>query len=259
MSYLVWEKETAPTTGTIHIQGYLRLQTRLRLNQVKALLKQDAHLELARGSEEQNRTYCSKERDGIDWGETGDYEPDLRQGKRSDLEEIAQEVIAGTGMEEIALKYPTQWIRYHQGLQNLHQITMSKAPTSRTVTTTILWGASGVGKTHRVRTAYPECYVVIPGRDPWANYTGQETILFDEFNPEEWKIQMMNHYLDKWKLQLDSRYFNKQAAWNKVFICSNLNPSNWYNMYQEELRSAFYRRITYTIEIKDRNQELLLI
>lgn len=73
MSYLVWEMETCPTTGTPHIQGYVRTVQRKTLRTMKALLHETAHLEPARGSEEENRNYCSKDRQaaGLDWGEEG--------------------------------------------------------------------------------------------------------------------------------------------------------------------------------------------
>ena len=259
MQYLIWELEIAPDTGTPHVQGYVRMNNRQRLTQMKTHICQTAHLEIARGSEQENKDYCSKERNGDDWGEFGEFDQLQRPGRRTDLEDITQQIIQGAPLREIALKYPSQWVRYHQGLQSLHRMSLPEATTCRAISTTILWGVSGVGKTHRVRTTFPNGYVAIPGRDPWASYLNQEVLIFDEFNPDLWPIQMMNHYLDKWPLQLDSRYYNKVAHWTKVFIISNINPKDWYALQLPELRQAFFRRISYTIEIKDRNQELLLI
>lgn len=259
MAYLVWERETAPTTGTEHIQGYLRLARRLRFNQVMALLHQTAHIEPARGSEEQNREYCSKDRQGNDWGEHGDFQPKQRQGRRTDLEQVVRAVTEGLPLPEIAAAHPTEWVKYHAGLLSLRRYLTMNAPISRTVTTMILWGPTGVGKTHRVRTAYPNAFVVRPGRDPFGTYSTQTELIFEEFEPEKWTLQQMNCYLDKWATELDCRYFSKQAMWTRVFILSNLNPASWYTQYPEELQAAFRRRITYTVEIKDRNQELLLL
>ena len=259
MTYLIWEKETAPTTGTKHIQGYCRLSKRLRIHQIKELLHPTAHLELAKGSEEQNHNYCSKEREGEDWGEEGDYQPRQRQGRRTDLEAAIKDITEGMPLPQIAKAHPAEWVKYHAGLQSLRRYLTMETPISRTVSTMILWGPTGVGKTHRVRTAYQQAFVVRPGRDPFGTYYNQTVIIFEEFEPEKWTLQQMNTYLDKWSTELDCRYFSKQAMWTKVFILSNLNPSTWYTQYPEQLQQAFWRRINFTIEIKSKEQELLLI
>lgn len=54
-------EEYAPETGKRHFQGYLRLNNKLRLNNVKSLLGDNTvHLELAKGTETQNIRYCLK-------------------------------------------------------------------------------------------------------------------------------------------------------------------------------------------------------
>ena len=179
MSYLVWEVERAPTTGTEHIQGYVRFTGRFRMEQAKRLLHQGAHLQPARGSEEQNRTYCLK--DGTEHEEHGEFDPAIRQGRRTDLEEVTSAVINRVPLNEVARRYPQQWIKYHSGLSSLHRMTAPTPQNRRSVTTTVLYGATGVGKSHRVRTAYPSAYIVRPGRDPWSTYSEEEVIIFEEF------------------------------------------------------------------------------
>lgn len=154
---------------------------------------------------------------------------------------------------------PQQWIKYHSGLSSLHRMTAPVPPNRRSVTTTVLYGPTGVGKSHRVRTAYPSAYIVRPGRDPWSTYSEEEVIIFEEFNPADWKIQDMNCYLDVWTTTLDSRYYNKTANWSKVFILTNIPPSRWYTLEEEPIRQALQRRLTYSVEITSREQELLLI
>ena len=162
-------------------------------------------------------------------------------------------------INEIAAKHPKEWIKFHSGVLSLRQMTLPDVDTRRAVTTTILWGTTGVGKSHRVRTAYPDAFIVLPGRDPFGSYTDQSTIIFEEFNPMEWPLRKMNVLLDVWSSELDCRYTNKKARWSKVFILANSPSSTWYSLEPPELQAAFHRRISYEIEIKDRNQELLLI
>lgn len=57
--YAIVGKEIA-ASGTPHLQGYWRFQNAIRMSTIKAAFP-TAHLEISRGSAEQNITYCSKE------------------------------------------------------------------------------------------------------------------------------------------------------------------------------------------------------
>lgn len=48
-------------SGTPHLQGFIRLWKPLRMAGVKKLISPRAHLEKARGTDKQNKAYCSKE------------------------------------------------------------------------------------------------------------------------------------------------------------------------------------------------------
>ena len=56
--YIVGE-EIAPTTGTPHLQGWIKLKSKKRPTSLK--LPKQIHWEKAKGSEDDNFTYCSKE------------------------------------------------------------------------------------------------------------------------------------------------------------------------------------------------------
>jgi hypothetical protein len=58
--------ETCPTTGRIHLQGFMALRKRLRISEIK--LPFNPHLEPCKGSEEQNLAYCSKDKNVYSFG-----------------------------------------------------------------------------------------------------------------------------------------------------------------------------------------------
>lgn len=58
--YAVAGKERG-SNGTPHLQGFIHFEKRLSLRQVKNIVGVRAHLEPARGSDNENRTYCRKE------------------------------------------------------------------------------------------------------------------------------------------------------------------------------------------------------
>lgn len=67
-SYLVFGKEVAPSTGLPHLQGYLELPKKKSLGGVKGLLFPRVHLEIAKGTFLENKTYCSKGGDVFEKG-----------------------------------------------------------------------------------------------------------------------------------------------------------------------------------------------
>lgn len=60
ITYVIFGREVGDN-GTPHLQGYLELKTRRRMRGVKELLCERVHLEVARGTQEENKKYCSKQ------------------------------------------------------------------------------------------------------------------------------------------------------------------------------------------------------
>ena len=58
--YLVFGYETAPSTGTPHIQGYVSFVDQLRITLVNAHVGARVHLQAARGPPQANKEYCTK-------------------------------------------------------------------------------------------------------------------------------------------------------------------------------------------------------
>jgi len=100
VTYIIFGKEIAPTTGTPHLQGYLELKAKTRVGGVKELLGcARVHLVVARGTAEENTTYCSKEATDVytrgapynqDGGETEKerWEEARESAKRGELDAI---------------------------------------------------------------------------------------------------------------------------------------------------------------------------
>ncbi len=65
LKYCIFQREIAPVTGQVHLQGYLCFNKKMRMSSVLALklwgVREHAHLEPARGTQAQCVAYCSKE------------------------------------------------------------------------------------------------------------------------------------------------------------------------------------------------------
>jgi len=60
LKYWIFGREVAPTTGRKHLQCFVHLFVKKKLTAMKKLFPGSDHFEVANGTPEQNRIYCSK-------------------------------------------------------------------------------------------------------------------------------------------------------------------------------------------------------
>ena len=123
------------------------------------------------------------------------------------------------------------------------------AETWRDLEVTYIFGPTGAGKTRSVMDAYgyANCYRVTDYKHPFDTYDGQDVIIFEEFRSSLKQGDMLN-YLDGYPLLLPCRYFNRQACYTKVFIITNIPPTDQYFNIDQASREAFFRRIKMVVE-----------
>lgn len=262
--YMCWGLEKCPTTNREHWHIYFRLNRSCRFEQLKRMLPETVHIEGACGTEEQCRNYCWSQGDHCDkstWrllmGDVGEYKEGAgKKGKRTDLEEIARKIAWGSTIKEIAAEHSASFIRYHNGIEAYARQIQPLPPIAREVQVIVLYGPTGTGKTHRALVSYPDAYVVLPGKNPWDEYSGQAVILFDEFRSDDWSITMMNKYLDKWRMTLQCRYRNSYAQWTLVIICTNDAPAQFYQTEPNPtMKAAFFRRIATSCHYVEKRED----
>ncbi|AKV62274.1 putative replication initiation protein [Aretevirus marisnaco] len=118
--YLCFGRERGDN-NTPHLQGYVILKTKLRLNNVKALPGfRRCHLEVSRGTPQQAADYCKKDGDFEEFGELP-----KGQGKRSDFENLKEWIKSldhWPDDHEIAEEYPSLWGRYRSACESFRQL-----------------------------------------------------------------------------------------------------------------------------------------
>lgn len=256
-------REVAPTTGTTHWQGYLRFDVRKRLAQLQRIIP-GAHYEVARGTEQENRVYCTKDGAFVEFGQ---FNADAgKKGRRTDLEDIATKIASGSGAMEIAEAHPSDYIRYHSGIDRLISLSRFRnSQTHRTVSIMVLFGPTRIGKTYFVY------HVVAPsltggmyktpspslrgGYSPFDMYNGEELLFIDEFDFHNWPITLLNEVLEGYPQQLQCRYNNKFAMWTSIVICTNIDPTTWYLAEPTTLVDAMKARLRGCVHhVEDRAQ-----
>lgn len=258
MKFLVFQLERT-STGRTHVQGFVRFKSPHRFPWVKRLLGNEVHLENARGTDQENIDYCTKEDSrvavGLQLGECS------APGARSDLAHAAAAVVSGTPIGELALENPAMYVRYHRGLRELRRVLRPAAASSfRTLEVKVFWGVPGYGKTRMAFEAsggYDQAYVLEykGGNRPlyFDGYDRENCLIIDDFY--SWiPYAMLLRILDGHPYKVDQRGSWEWACWTKVFLTSNTNPDTWYPTISD--KSALKRRISQVVHFEELRNEV---
>ena len=240
VQYIIWGKEIAPGTGTPHLQGYLELTSKKTIRGLKKLIGvSTVHLEIAKGSLEQNQTYCKKD------GQWKEFGSPMKQGSRSDLDSIKDEIKAGATEAEVAEKYFSRWVVYRRSFSAYRELQLGKRDWKTIVV--LLVGPTGVGKTRFVFDQCMDRDIYVWGGDRWFDgYCGQEIALIDDFEGSGLEYKFLLRLLDRYPMQVPIKGGFVNWAPKKVYITSNELPDVWrWNPPQYDV-AALKRRITIT-------------
>jgi len=117
IKYLIAQKEKCPSTGKLHMQGYVEFDRPLRMGQIKSILG-ECHIERRKGNQQQAIKYCQKIASraephySIEMGQPGE------QGARTDLEAMNEMALSGANIVDIVAEHPTS-LRYVNNIVRL--------------------------------------------------------------------------------------------------------------------------------------------
>lgn len=242
-----------------HTHIFVVFASRVRFSMIKRYFP-EAHIEKCRGSVSDNVNYIKKsgkweldetkqeKKIAGTFEEFGTQPPDSK-GKRSDMSELYQMVLDNMTNAEI-LAVNQDYILQIDKLDKIRVTVLTeryKETVRLDLEVTYISGATGTGKTRGVMESngYANVYRVTDYLHPFDGYNCQPVICFDEFR-SSLKLKEMLLYCDIYPIELPSRYANKFACYNKVFIISNWSLEKQYSEIQkedEESWKAFLRRI----------------
>lgn len=242
MVYFVYQVEKAPTTGQIHLQGYVALNKRHRFNKVKDLLGDDTiHLTRVTTTPDLAAAYCKKPETRVagpwEWGKAPD-----KRGKRSPLEDAIKDIKSGKPMAQVACAHAAVWVHSNRGLKDLRAQMNKPTVDYKPTHVTVLWGPTRTGKT---RSAMGN--LCVDGRLPFKmplssgfwfdGYDGEDTLVIDDFYGQV-KFSDMLQLLDDHVVQVPVKGGFVWGAWTKVYITSNSHPDEWWKGARESIPAA---------------------
>lgn len=231
-----------------------------------------AHIELARGSCQENRDYIRKEGKYLEsekkgtnlidtFEEFGEMPLEIK-GSRNNVSTCVLEMIKnGYSNLEIIENFPS-FMTKSTYLDKTRQtiIESAYANTFRKLEVIYIYGETETGKTRYVldKYGYQNVYKITNYEHAFDGYENQDVILFDEFR-SSLPLKDMLQYLDGYPCRLPARYIDKQACFTKVFIISNIPFEKQYlNNQKNEIQSwkALKRRITKFLLFKKIDNEI---
>lgn len=225
MKYLVVGLESCPTTGRKHYQCFVYFFNAKTMLQCKKFFGNDSHIEDCKGTINDNVAYCTKDDNYKEYGELP------LQGKRTDLNEIKDNIKDGMKVDTIAIEQPEIYHQYGRTLNKIEDIVMRNK--YRTEMTQGLWyyGPTGVGKSHKAFEGYtPSTHYVLPDDNGWWDgYTQQDTVIINDFRGRI-SYDFMLQLVDKWPVSVKRRGREPIPFISKtVIITSPLRPEEVYH------------------------------
>ena len=250
-------------SGTLHANIMFIAKNVTRFSQVKKVFPQ-AHIEPIKYSNIAVRDYIGKfgvknadkahtqvEGTFYDWGIFKEKE----QGKRNDTHRAYDMIEDGSSILDVIREQKHMWL-YDNKLEKLENRFLEEKAMGRfdekgrrDVAVTFIYGKTATGKTTYVLDKYGDsnvCSVSEYGHSGcFDGYKFQDIILFDEYNSSI-GLTKMNKYIDKFKVELPCRFGDRNAAYTKIYIISNIPLERQYpdvKVKFPDVWDSFIRRI----------------
>nr|WAE42743.1 MAG: replication associated protein [Cressdnaviricota sp.] len=273
-TYVTYGFETAPTTGTPHLQGYAESDKPRSTTWWKNQLGQRiSDIQKRLGTQEQAIKYCQKGEQskdewnewkekgggwlGPNWGlnanfvEHGEKAKIGKKGQRNDLPIIRDIIMKDHGTMLNVIDACTGYQALRGGQIMLSYRPMKKRREKRY----IHWyhGATGFGKTD---LAYVEACEGTDDEPYWSNdslkwfdgYCGQKRVIFDDYRPRMVTFEFMLRILDKYPVRVPFKGGYVEWEAEEIWITSCKSPEELYT-WEGNLREdigQLLRRIDHT-------------
>lgn len=243
MKYMVYRREVGD------LQGFVQYKTMLRYNQVKRSLGhhgREAHVEIARGTAEENAAYCTK--DATPDNPPTEFGELPKKGERTNLQKLTKEIMHNKlTRRECAIKYP-QFI--HSKAYDKLRLALQE---NRTEQAAVLYinGPTSLGNSYTTKCLMHKKAVQWYTKDPetkWFDgYDMEKVILFDEFRgclP----IELFRSICDAYPAPVETRGAHVHLQATHYIIISDKHPEHLYPRVKQEqpsIHEGYIRRLTH--------------
>ena len=212
--YIIYGKEQGEQEHTPHLQGFIILKNRKTFKSVKKIIGENAHIELARGTNQEASDYCKKDNDYV---EKGELPPERgRQGGEAVKRKWEEAYNAAKEGDFDAIP-PELYIRYRTSFKAIYQEEVNRNTSAIgdwDLKHHFIWiyGPTGTGKSHMARAI---AMTVDESHPPylkglnkwWSGYQMQKCVIIEEASPEACKYlaPLFKQWCDKWPFTAETK------------------------------------------------------
>lgn len=245
--YCIMGREVCPDSGENHLQCYVYFDNARSFEAIRKKMT-PRHIEGAKGSPTDNKTYCSKENNFEEWGECP------KQGRRVDLEDMRRR-IKEEGLTDTAIAEENyeSWLHYRKG----HDAYRAKVEKKRNWKTEVIvcWGPTGTGKSKAFWDGYgnreyevADCTFTQGGFI--GGYDGEDVVIFDDFNDTLCSMELFLRLTDRRQYRINVKGGFRNWKPKCIYITSNTNPLGWYGgdeCVQRRISKIIHRKVKIVI------------
>ena len=246
-SYIIGQLEAGDDTGYLHWQVMAAFESKQSLNGVRSVFG-NIHAELSRSSAA--NSYCQKEATRIAGTQFELGAKPFSRNSKTEWESVWTAAQSGT-FSSIPPNVRVVNYRYELNCSfNYRSLRSIASDYSRCVGMVrecfVFWGQTGTGKSRRAwQEAGMEAYCKDPRTKFWDGYQDQENIVVDEFRGGI-DVAHLLRWLDRYPVRVEIKGSSKPLVAKKIWITSNICPTVWYPMIDEETLAALMRRLVVT-------------
>lgn len=223
--YLLYGREVGES-GTPHLQGLIYFENAISFNSIKKKIPR-AHIEVTIDNQA-SIVYCKKGGDFYEYGEPP------TPGKRTDIEEIREDLEAGATMRTViqkarsmpSIKYAETYFKYFEKPRNWKP--------------TVTWfhGPTGSGKSRR---AFEECeklddeetYVAMSTGRWFEGYDGHSKVIIDDMRKDFMKFHELLRLLDRYAMRVECKGGSRQFVAKHIYITSCYHPEELFETRED--------------------------
>uniref|UniRef100_UPI00404779B6 hypothetical protein n=1 Tax=Flavobacterium sp. TaxID=239 RepID=UPI00404779B6 len=227
--YLIHCKEIAPTTGTPHMHIYIYHENPVSFNPLKKLYPR-ANIVTCKGTPLQNRTYCIKDGDYVEYGILPE------QGKRTDIDHIRDVLEDTPRMKEVVLvarsyqsiKVAQEYLKYHEEKRNWKPV--------------VKWfyGETGTGKTREAYEQSIDPYPCMSTGKWFEGYDAHEHVIIDDMRRNFMTFNELLKFLDRYAFRVETKGGSRQMLAKQIIITSAFHPADLFKT-REDIKQLLRR------------------
>lgn len=206
--YINFGLEVSPTTGKMHIQGYVELNIAQRLQFLHnyfPFTKEDGspnkfHVEIANGTANDNKKYNGKDGDFHEFGEPA------TQGKRTDMIALKEAVKDDPKNLNRIIDEQANNLQQLKFAQAIQPIYLNNRDPNQPPVVYWLFGPTGIGKTSLVYQTFEDICSVSSPRWAGTGYAQNECLLFDDFRPGDLPFNDLLKIADRYPYTLERKH-----------------------------------------------------